>query len=812
MTMPQNVHISYRLLMSVVLLMICLPTPAQARRMSFRPTAIKSITKAIHTNTRQIFRPSFTIRSRYAGAMNSGSFSSDGEWFVTAGASGAAQLWSMTTGQQEMVFSQGSTPLKKIAFLPGRNSLLSANSQGQLILWDIGTNKKVREIDTHFQGKTSFLAITPFAARGQKSRGLKFTTPTGTAKKFTYGGQFCLAPSSKKEIGVWDVDNGKKVRAFSGHSASLTSISVAQDGLLAASGDSSGKVVVWNWQTGTVNQEFMHRKAVTALALSSNGSLIAIGYADGDIHCWLVAKKKKVFAISGHDGAVTSIRFSPNITAIASAGEDKTIKIWSAAQGTLDKEMSGHEQAINDLQYAPSGQQLLSCSTDKTSRFWDTVTGKEMVRLVSMRKGWAAVSPTGYFDGTLDGQLEDRLDAILWTVGKRAFNVDGFIEGYYRPALLGRIFAGQDLTANTKLPNISEGFNLPPRVRITSPAPDSGFSHRQISVEVEATDEGGGINAIRLFHNKKIIPESMASSKTIKDNGAKRIIKSYTVTLADQENHFRAVGLDDNRIESEHAEIAVQYQGTTPLPIPALHLFIVGINKYQNPALNLNFGVPDAMAVTGYFTSTSSIFTTISKTRLFDSEASQHGINHMLATMAEIPAQDSIILYFAGHGETVQDEWFFIPYDLSTLKGKESIRAKGISSKKLQESISSSQARRVLLLLDACKSGAAMHAFSTFEDQRPFALLSRATGIHIAAASTSQQYASELEDLGHGIFTFTLLTALQGKADLQPTDGRISVLEVLDYINREMPILIKKHNTAAQRPISSSRGIDFRLH
>ncbi|MBU0482620.1 MAG: caspase family protein [Proteobacteria bacterium] len=801
---------SKRIITLLICLLIILPAlhdPAFARGPKFRPAATRAIAKAISTNTRQIFKPSFTIRSRYAGAMNSVSISRDGQWFVTAGDSGMAHLWDMTTGRQESVLSRGTSPIKGVAFVPGQDRLITVDGHGKLLLRDISTDTIIREINTSQPGNPTLLAVTPFAAKGLKTRGLKFTGGAGSAPEFSYEGQYCLAPDSKTQIGVWDLDTGKKIRAFDGHSANLTALTVAESGFLAASGDDSGKVILWNWQTGAMVGEFQYRKVVTALALGNDGALMAAGLANGEIHSWQVGTKKELLSITGHVGAVRSVSFSPNITEIASAGDDNIIKTWSAAQGNLLKEMPGHTGAINDLKYSPSSKELLSCSADKTSRFWDTASGEEMARLVSMKQGWAVVSPAGYFDGTLDGELEDRLDAILWTVGKRAFKVDGFIEGYYRPALLGRLFAGQD-PASGDLPSISDGFELPPQVRIISPSPDSSFQKRQITVEVEAIDEGGGIDSISLFHNQKIVPGGMVG----RSNNGNNSTKTFTVALEDDENHFRAVGFGKNRIESEGAEIVVNYSGAKPLEPPVLHLFVVGINTYLNPALNLNFGVPDARAVSGYFgRAKSGFFADISTHHLFDSQASREGVSKMLADMEGIPARDTIVLYFAGHGETVGDEWFYIPYDMGALKDEQGIRAKGISSKILQEHLGNSQAQRIVLLLDACKSGAAMQAFAAFEDQRPFSLLSRATGIHIAAASTSQQYASELEELGHGVFTFTLLNALDGQADLQPSDGRISVQEVLAYINEQMPLLIKKHNTSAQRPITSSRGIDFAI-
>jgi len=241
---------------------------------------------------------------------------------------------------------------------------------------------------------------------------------------------------------------------------------------------------------------------------------------------------------------------------------------------------------------------------------------------------------------------------------------------------------------------------------------------------------------------------------------------------------------------------------------------VVGINQYQNPKQNLNFGVPDAKGVLGYFTSSyASLFHKLIQYELFDQEATRSSIFNTLRFLEKIPPQDTVVIYFAGHGETLRDKWYFVPHELDLLaeNWETSLEEQGVSSVFLQLHIARIGARHILLLLDACKSGGVMDAFSAYADHRPFALLSRSTGIHIATAAKKEQYAGELDKLGHGLFTYTLLEALSGRGDMNPADGNISVQETLGYIRTQMPVLIKKHRLPSQKPVLNSRGMDFWL-
>jgi len=91
------------------------------------------------------------------------------------------------------------------------------------------------------------------------------------------------------------------------------------------------------------------------------------------------------------------------------------------------------------------------------------------------------------------------------------------------------------------------------------------------------------------------------------------------------------------------------------------------------------------------------------------------------------------------------------------------------------------------------------------------AQLTRATGTHIVAASTADQLASEVDELKHGVFTYTMLQALNGEADGSPRDGVVTVREAMSYVEEQLPILSEKYRTKPQYPVAESHGQDFPL-
>jgi WD40 repeat protein len=564
--------------------------------------------------------------------------------------------------------------------------------------------------------------------------------------------------------------------------------------------------------------------SVTALAWSQDNRSLAIADEEGNL--WFMKRKggsnssqlgrfSKSNKFKGHKRDINSLAFSPDGSRLVSAGDDRVALLWSVDNVMILNRFVGHEKGINSVQFTPDGKHVVTASDDKTVRFWRANSGTEVARQISMRDGWAVVAPDGRFDGTLDGDTEDRLSAIQWSVDNTNFSVDGFMEQYYRPALLGRI-----LSKNRKerykaarvmsAPNISEGFLRPPKVAISVP---SSSRNRSVAVKVDVEDMGGGIDEVRLYHNGKIVDPSRGYNSG-SSKGSSGIIekKRFNVDLVDGENQFKAVALSKDRIESEAETGTTRYTASSrgsQINSPTIHLLVVGVNKYKDKSLNLDYAVPDAKGMLRFFKKVyANSFGNIRTKEVYNEKATRANITRELENLSTLQPEDTLVLYFAGHGDTVKDSWYFVPHEQNG-KDAKALDSQGVSAELFKDLISKIGAHKVVLLFDSCKSGAAINAFSEFENKRSMSELSRATGIHIATATTQKQSASELAELGHGVFTYALLQGLKGRADKKPKDTKVSTAEIFDFIKRYIPFLTYKYNAGAQNPVINSRGDNF---
>jgi uncharacterized caspase-like protein len=245
-----------------------------------------------------------------------------------------------------------------------------------------------------------------------------------------------------------------------------------------------------------------------------------------------------------------------------------------------------------------------------------------------------------------------------------------------------------------------------------------------------------------------------------------------------------------------------------------LHLLTVGIDTYQNPEYNLNYAVADANDVLEKIErSNQQLFASVEKTVLTNHQATQGGLLQAFERIRkDANPQDAFIFYFAGHGvmSQVDQQFYLVPNDVTQIYGNsDSLVSNGISSQKLRELSETIRAQKQLFILDACNSAGALEAFAQrgASQEKAIAQLARSTGTHWIAASSSNQFATEFAELGHGAFTYTLLKALEGGADTG--DKRITINELKAYLESELPEVTKTHKGRPQYPASYGYGQDF---
>jgi WD40 repeat protein len=561
--------------------------------------------------------------------------------------------------------------------------------------------------------------------------------------------------------------------------------------------------------------------AVTGLALSADGETLAIVLRDHSVRVWDLRNGLQQTRYEAPD-MVTPASLATmglgNDAQVASAGSSgDELRITNAQSGqTLDIAVApgSARYFVIDRPF----RRLITGGRDGIVRVRNLDTGELLVQIISTLSGWTAMDAQGRFDGTITG-----IDDVKWLASQLKLPIDNFSQPYYEPGLVARHIRSPNTFVAPAPGPVFGGIALPPKVSVTAQA-----TGNSVVVTIVAQDQGGGIGAINLFQNGKLVSlQRQTDEHKEAQNGVLSTIRTYRMPLAPGTNHFEAVAASLKQIEGEHATMDVSGTvvatptqptapaiGTAPTPtaaagLPTLHILTVGINKYKDARLNLDYGVSDATAILQSLQASKGVFGKAAAKKLIDQGATHAAIIKALDAYQNAPTNDVLVVYLAGHGEIVGDEWYFLPHDF--VFSLEGVRATGISATTLRDLLSRVGPQRVMILIDSCKSGGSIDTLATAIDRRLLRSLGRDAGVAILAGARHDQSAKEFPQLHHGAFTYVLLQGIGGQADTQHT-GQVKTDELLTYSTSELPLLTKKLIDQMQVPVAYSRGETFLVH
>jgi len=166
-----------------------------------------------------------------------------------------------------------------------------------------------------------------------------------------------------------------------------------------------------------------------------------------------------------------------------------------------------------------------------------------------------------------------------------------------------------------------------------------------------------------------------------------------------------------------------------------------------------------------------------------------------------VAPNDTVFVYFSGHGapNPKNGKAYLVPFD-----GDPSfVEQTGYSLDRLYDRLAGLPAQEVVVVLDACFSGAGGRSVIA-EGLRPMMLsvenpVLAKSNVVALVASSGGQVSSTYKHQGHGLFTYYFLKGLQGNAD-QNHDGRIDIRELFKYLAPEVEQTARREFNNEQTP------------
>ena len=310
-----------------------------------------------------------------------------------------------------------------------------------------------------------------------------------------------------------------------------------------------------------------------------------------------------------------------------------------------------------------------------------------------------------------------------------------------------------------------------------------------------------------------------------------------TIKLAEGQNWIEAVAIDEKGRSSNLARFrTILSEASKPAK---RYIVAVGVSKYKNSDLNLEFAAKDATdlaaAIKGSTKGETEVLLLTNDQATKDAPAK---IREFLATATE---NDEVVAFCAGHGVLDSNlDYVYASHEFDSANPSET----GIKLDELVDAIGTSRSLKRLLLLDTCHSGQVGEKdemlLAKMDTELPkgvravkqrgmsvkptaglsaegqqrfieemFLLPGLHRGINIIGASGGAEFALESAQWNNGVFTAAIIESLREKKADWNEDGRVSVGELRNYLAQRVSELTK----GAQKPsvVAAERDQEFDL-
>lgn len=708
------------------------------------------------------------------------SMSPDGNFLLMGKIGTVARMIELRTGRVVKEFKGHDKVVLSTRFSANGKEVLTGGADGRVLLWDVATGKLIRE----FKGHTEPIFDLQFDEKAER----------------------ILTASWDGYTRLWDVKTGEQINQYEFRGKAPFAVKFVMNGLYFLAANLDGKTRLVEIDTGEeVNSLIGHTDKVQSLEYGAKSNEVVTASWDGLVKVWDVSTGYQLKRYAAQDGKAHAATYSHN-GAMLATGDTKGRVVIYGTSGEVLYVLSGHKSAVNTLLFTNDDQYLISGSIDGELKVWEMNNRRELYAYHSIgEKDWLVATPEGLFDATSNAR-----NYIFFVNGLKSYSIDQFFEEFYQPSLIRHLYSGLDLNSGDKSIRHRVAEFPPPEITIEFPKPGTQLQLGTNEMMVTFKDAGGGIDELKIMHNGKRIPNDRKGlGRSPKKGNVTR--KIFQLDIVPGLNTITVTAFSKGRVESR--PVVMNFTVPTSKKKVTCHVLAVGINKYTNSKLNLNYAKDDAEVFVKTLSSeTKNLYDKVVVHQLYNDHATKKQLLHQLDQIAlQANTEDVFMFYYAGHGSMIAGEFYFITSEITRLYDESVLSKEALSASEVQEVFKHIKALKQVVILDACHSGGSTKLLATRggAEEKAIAQLSRSSGVHVFASAGSEQYATEFKKLGHGVFTYLLVKALKGEADGAPADGRVTVFELKSYLDSKVPELSEEMKGTAQYPYTFSIGNDF---
>lgn len=492
----------------------------------------------------------------------------------------------------------------------------------------------------------------------------------------------------------------------------------------------------------------------------------------------------------------------PNLTVLGTIFCKNNSKVYDQKTGQRRGDSTQH---VGDYATPQEGRHLL-VDTPNGQSLLDLKTGETLANISVGADDWAITLPEGYYTAP---RGVNKLIGIR--KGNHVYSFDEFDLTLNRPDLVReRLGAPKSLVKALKRAQAKRAQrfgvideSMRPTVEIDYRSLPLLTSDAQIKVAFSAEAvKGARLTSAQVYVNG--VPTLGRDGVAVTPGANGKVSQQLPVELIPGSNRIQVSVFDDKGTESLR-DTGVVTRKAAPAPITR-YVLAVGVSKYQDASLNLDYAAKDATDLAAVLQRSSpGIARTVVKT-LTDAEVTRDKLREARQFFAEAKPQDQAIVFIAGHGVLDdKDDYYFAGHDINASNPS----SNGVPLGDIEDLFSDTQSRRRLLLMDTCHSGEVDHDMEQklaalpqgvsgtralkLKSDAPqatsaesmdsstttafvtelFADLRRGVGATALASASGIELAQESAQFKNGLFTSALLEALSNQST--DTDGSLSI-------------------------------------
>ena len=792
-----------------------------------------------------------------AGNFQSAAYSPDGKYLVTAFIDWA-KIWEVNTGGLFGELKGNASFFFSAMYSPDGKHLLTAcfdYSGGTVKTWNTADGKLVKEFvkqpmilnlainspacpDDPAGGKYIAIASSDRMVRIRSALDEKLVREFKHADwintvDFSPDGKYLVTASRNDTARIWDIADGTLHAVLTGHSSWVNSAAYSSDGRFIVTSSLDKMAIIWNAADGKLLTRLEgHDLEVNSAVYSPDGRFIVTSSNDNTPRIWKADDGKLVTLLQGHNDNVNSAVFSPDGKYIVTTSWENTAMTWDAVTGKPLKELAGHTLDVRSAVYSPDGKNIVTIGEDRTAIIWDAKTGEQRYKFLTTDSlDYLALIPRGYYRCSQNAarllyyvkglqvitfdQLDikyNRPDKVLEAIG----NTDTALIKSYRKAYEKRIKKlGIDTTA------FRDGYSVPECDFVNRDAIAFEQKTGTLKLHIKGMDSTYKLDRFNVWVNE--VPVFGQRGISIKKKNSNSIDTTISINLSQGENRVETSITNVNGTESYRMPLIVNY--TPALKQKETLRFIgIGIDKFVDPKNNLQYSSKDIRDLAGKLKEKYKEDIIIDT--LFNEKVTIGNVQALKTKLQQTNENDKVIISYSGHGLLSKEyDYYLSTYSINFDKPEEN----GLPYDELENLLDSIPARKKLMLIDACHSGEVdkeeITLYKAAEDllkkqgtkggelrytgktqvgmknsfelmQSLFVNVGKSTGATIISAAAGTQFALERDDLMNGVFTYSILEAM----DKNPT---MKISELKKIVGQR----VEQLTNGLQKPTSRNETI-----